>query len=40
MALLNRQVLLLYDVAGGDIWHERLVLLHWDRDEYIVATPD
>ena len=40
MALLNRQVLLLYDVAGGDLWHERLVLLHLDRDEYIVATPD
>lgn len=40
MALLNRQVLLLYDVGGPDLWHERLVLGHVDRDDYVVATPD
>lgn len=40
MALLNRQVLVMYDVAGPDLWHERLVLFHIHQEDYIVATPD
>ena len=40
MALLNRQVLVMYDVAGPDLWHERLVLFHIHQDDYVVATPD
>ena len=40
MALQNRQVLLLYDVGGPDLWHERLVLFHVVQEEYVVATPD
>lgn len=39
MAFLNRQVLVLYDVGGPDLWHERLVLQHLEREEYKVATP-
>lgn len=40
MALVNRQVLVLYDVPGPDLWHERLVLQHIDHDDYVVASPD
>ena len=40
MALLNRQVLVMYDVPGPDLWHERLVLFHVHQDDYIVGTPD
>ena len=40
MALLNRQVLVCYDVPGPELWHERLVLEHVTAEEYIVATPD
>ena len=29
-----------YDVPGPILWHERLVLLHVERDEYIICTPD
>jgi hypothetical protein len=39
MSLLNRQVLVLYDVGGTDLWHERLPLEHVTGDGYIVATP-
>lgn len=40
MSLLNRQLLLQYDVAGPVLWHERLVLAHIQNEDYIVATPD
>ena len=30
----------MYDVAGPDLWHERLVLFHIHQDDYVVATPD
>ena len=40
MALLNRRVLILYDVPGPDLWHERMVLQHIAADDYVVATPD
>ena len=40
MSLLNRRVLVLYDVPGPDLWHERLVLQHITGEDYIVATPD
>ncbi len=40
MALLNRKVLVLYDVGGPDLWHERLILNHIENDDYVVATPD
>ena len=40
MSLVNRQVLVQYDVPGPVLWHERLVMFHVDREEYIVATPD
>ena len=40
MSLQNRQVLLLYDVGGPDLWHERMVMTHVQDDDYIVATPD
>ena len=40
MALINRQVLVLYDVGGPDLWHERLVLHHIINDDYVVASPD
>jgi len=39
MSLLNRQVLVLYDVGGTDLWHERLPLEHVTGDGYIVVTP-
>ena len=40
MALVNRQVLLEYDVAGPRLWHERQVMLHIQGDLYVVLTPD
>lgn len=40
MSLVNRQVLVQYDVPGPILWHERLVLLHVEREEYIICTPD
>lgn len=40
MSLVNRQVLVQYDVPGPVLWHERMVLFHLGADEYIVATPD
>lgn len=40
MALLNRYVLVQYDVAGPVLWHERLPLEHLGGDEYIIVTPD
>lgn len=40
MSLLNRRVLVLYDVPGPDLWHERLVLQHIAGEDYVVATPD
>ena len=40
MALVNRQVFVLYDVPGAPLWHERLVPEHVHQDVYIVATPD
>ena len=40
MSLLNRQLLLQYDVAGPVLWHERLVLAHIQNEDSIVATPD
>ena len=40
MALLNRQVILQYDVPGPDLWHERLVLAHICDEDYVVCTPD
>lgn len=40
MALVNRHVLLEYDVGGPRLWHERLVAEHISGDNYIVITPD
>ena len=40
MSLLNRQVLVRYDVAGPELWHERLVVAHIQNDDYVVVTPD
>lgn len=40
MALRDRRVLVLYDVGGPDLWHERLVLYHIENEDYVVATPD
>lgn len=40
MALVNRHVLLEYDVGGPRLWHERLVAEHVSGDSYIVITPD
>ena len=40
MALVNRYVLLEYDVGGARLWHERLALEHIRDDVYIVLTPD
>lgn len=40
MALVNRHLLLEYDVGGPRLWHER-VALEWVSDEnYVVVTPD
>ena len=40
MALVNRYVMVQYDVGGPVLWHERWVLEHIERDEYVVVTPD
>ena len=40
MSLVNRRVLVLYDVPGPDLWHERLVLQHIVNEDYVIATPD
>ena len=40
MALVGRQVFVLYDVPGAPLWHERQVLEHVHQELYIVATPD
>ena len=40
MALVNRYVLLEYDVGGPRLWHERLALEHVRNDLYVVVTPD
>ena len=40
MALVNRHILLEYDVPGPRLWHERLVLSHVAGEVYIIATPD
>ena len=40
MALVNRHILLEYDVPGPRLWHERLVLSHVAGEIYIIATPD
>ena len=40
MALVNRRVLVEYDVPGPRLWHERLALEHIRDDVYIVVTPD
>ena len=40
MALVNRKVLLLYDLPGASLWHERLILQHVPNEDYVVATPD
>lgn len=40
MALLNRAVLVQYDVPGPILWHERLPLEHLGGEEYIIVTPD
>eukprot|EP00438_Fugacium_kawagutii_P034490 Skav226404 [mRNA] locus=scaffold3989:204376:205527:- [translate_table: standard] len=40
MALLNRQILLEYDVGGPRIWHERTPLEQVQGDTYIILTPD
>ena len=40
MALVNRRVLIEYDVGGPRLWHERLVLAHVQEETYIVLTPD
>lgn len=40
MALVNRLVLVQYDVPGPILWHERMVLSHIVDEDYIVCTPD
>ena len=40
MALVNRVVLVEYDVGGPRLWHERQVLEHVHGDSYVVVTPD
>ena len=40
MALLNRYILIEYDIGGPRLWHERLALEHVSGDTYIVVTPD
>lgn len=40
MALLNRYILIEYDIGGARLWHERLALEHVAGDTYIVVTPD
>ena len=40
MDLVNRRALLLYDVPGPTLWHERFLLQHLDGEEFAVLTPD
>ena len=40
MALVNREVLLEYNVAGPRLRHDRLVMEHVANDTYVVLTPD
>ena len=40
MALVNRYILVEYDVGGPRLWHERWALEHVGGDSYIVVTPD
>lgn len=40
MSLLNRYVLVRYNVGGPELWHERLALEHVSGEEYIIVTPD
>lgn len=40
MALVNRYVMVQYDVPGPVLWHERWALEHIEADEYVVVTPD
>ena len=40
MALVNRRVLVEYEVAGPRLYHERLVAEHVTGEQYIVITPD
>ncbi|CAE7443371.1 unnamed protein product [Symbiodinium sp. CCMP2592] len=40
MDLVNRRALLLYDVPGPTLWHERLLLQRLDGEEFAVLTPD
>lgn len=40
MALVNRRVLVEYEVAGPRLFHERLVAEHVSGEQYIVITPD
>ena len=40
MALLNRRVLVRYNVAGPELWHERWAMEYLSGEEYVIATPD
>lgn len=40
MALVNRYILVEYDVGGPRLWHERWALEHAGGDSYVVVTPD
>ena len=40
MALVNRHVLVEYDVGGATLFHERWAVEHVRNDEYVVITPD
>ena len=40
MALVNREVLLEYNVGGPRLWHDRMVMEHVANETYVVLTPD
>ena len=40
MALINKKVFVRYAVGGPVLHHERLVLAHYEGDEYAVVSPD
>lgn len=40
MALVDKHVLIEYDVGGRRLWHERWAVEHVQGDNYIVVTPD
>ena len=40
MALINKRVFVRYAVGGPALHHERLVLVHYEGDEYGVVSPD